>query len=492
MTVTHKHPEYSEYLPVWKQNRDAAAGSRAIKKGAETYLPVLSGHSGAESDEYKGYLARAYYYNATGRTIDALSGMVFQSEPEITMPESLSDFVDDVTLSGCSLTELANEILEDLLRVDRYGLLVDFEGSTEGLTRAQADAQNKRPKLVGYRAEDITNWRYGRVNGVYQLTLVVLKEYVEAEKDAGGFETETAEQYRVLRLVTDTEVPVYFQELWVASGTKGKFTLAESFTPRMNGQTFDQLPFRIFAQNAGPSIETAAMSDLIEANLAHYRTSADYEHATHMVGLPMIFGSGFALDEGESVPVGSAVVYTREDPGAKMEFLEFTGAGLGELRANLDRKENHMASLGARLLQEASRAVETAQAVQTKQTGENSVLASLAKATSKGLTWAMRIAVEWQGGTPDEVDVQLQTDYLPDTVDAATLTSLLKAVQQGNLSKESFAYNLQRGGYLPPEKTIDEELDDIEQGDIPPAFPGLPSIPGEQPPTGGPADDDDA
>jgi hypothetical protein len=158
-----------------------------------------------------------------------------------------------------------------------------------------------------------------------------------------------------------------------------------------------------------------------------------------------------------------------------MEFLEFTGAGLGELRSNLDRKENHMASLGARLLQESSRAVETAQAVQTKQTGENSVLASLAKAISKGLTWAMKIAVEWQGGSPDEVEVQLQTDYLPDVVDAATVTSLLKAVQQGNLSKESFAYNLQRGGYLPPEKTIDEELNDIEQGDVPPAFPGLPT-----------------
>lgn len=69
------HDEYKEFAPVWKRCRDAATGQRAIQKGLTSYLPALAQQ---DDTEYKSYQSRALYYNATGRTVDAMTGLVFR------------------------------------------------------------------------------------------------------------------------------------------------------------------------------------------------------------------------------------------------------------------------------------------------------------------------------------------------------------------------------------------------------------------------------
>ena len=55
----------------------------------------------------------------------------------------------------------------------------------------------------------------------------------------------------------------------------------------------------------------------------------------------------------------------------------------------------------------------------------------------------------------------------PDSVDAQTITALIAACQKGLLSRASFTYSLQRGGYLPDGKTIEEELEEAEEEGVP-------------------------
>lgn len=465
MKVDTPHSDYTKFSTKWKKCRDVADGE--VKEAKESYLPPLSGHNGAMDEEYKAYLARAHYYNATGRTVDALSGMVFSSAPVIEWPES-NQFIDDVTLSGCSLQECSNEIVEDVLKTGRLGCLVDHTGKGENLTKAEAEQRNIRPKFALYPTESIINWRFGRVNGKYQLVLVVLKENIEEPRADDLFVTEVKTQYRVLLL----DKGVYLQQIW-EKGKGSDYVMTSNVAPTLKGKPFDYIPFRIFTPSGAERMEQPPLMDLVETNLAHYRTSADYEHGVHFAGLPTLFGSGFELKEGENFPIGSAQAFVVTNPQADAKFLEFEGAGLGEVRQNLDRKEQHMATLGARLLQESPRQVETAEAVSTKQNGENSVLASVATSVSKGLSWCMQIAAEWEGISED-VSVELNTDYLPETVDAQTISALLQAVQGGKLSKESFVYNLKRGKYLPEDRSITDELDDLENEDLPPVAPVLP------------------
>ena len=455
------HKDYSKYLSRWAKCRDVADGE--VKEKKQLYLPPLSGHDGPVDPEYMAYVQRAHYYNATGRTIDALSGAVFSEDPTLTLPAKIEPLTEDVTLTGCSLDELANQIMEELLIVGRFGVLVDHMGRGEEVTVQIAEARNIRAKLVPYKAEQIINWRYGLMNGRHQLVLVVLKEvYDEPKEDI--FQTEQKTRYRVLRL----DEGRYIQEVYEQDGKE--FSLTSSAAPSIGSTTFDYIPFFLFGPCNAQEIEQPPLWDLVEANLAHYRTSADLEHGLHFTGLPTLFGSGWKMQEGEVFPIGSSNAYVRSEENADAKFIEFTGTGLGALETSLERKESHMASLGARLLQESPRGVETAQAVNTKQSGENSVLASLAKSEGKGLTWCMTIFAEWMSA-PGEVLIELNTDYIPDSVDAPTITALVGACQKGLLTKETFAYNLQRGGYLPDGQTPEDEAAQAEEEDIPP--PGI-------------------
>ncbi len=467
-TVENKHKSYVKYNSIWKRCRDVVDGE--VKAQAENYLPPLSGHDGPRSPEYLAYLARTNFYNATARSLDALTGAIFSKPPTFNVPPQLESIVSDVTLSGTSLGEFANQVTEHVLTTGRVGVIVDHTGRMENVTVAEKERQNLRPKLALYTAEQITNWRYGHVNGRYQLTLVVLREQ-HTQQTVDVFSVEDQVRYRVLRL----DEGVYTQQVWEL-GNNGGFSVTAEIQPRLNGALFDYLPFFIFSPNNSDSVERPPISDLVDVNLAHYVTSADYESAVHFCASPTYFGSGFKLREGESIPIGSSSAYVRSESDAKLTIVEFTGQGLGALENNLKSKEAQMASLGARLLQESPRQVETAEAVNTKQAGENSVLASIAKSVGKGLTWLMSIVAEWEGAQADDVLIELCTDYTPDPVSAQTITALMGATQGGLLSRESFIYNLQRGGYLEEGRTLEDELADAEADDVPPPIALVPDV----------------
>ena len=48
----------------------------------------LAGHNpNSPTDDYHAYLQRALFFNACARTIEALAGMIFRSEPVIRAPK---------------------------------------------------------------------------------------------------------------------------------------------------------------------------------------------------------------------------------------------------------------------------------------------------------------------------------------------------------------------------------------------------------------------
>ena len=83
MAVDTPHGEYLEFAGKWAKARDAAAGEEAVKARRDEYLPMLKGQN---KDDYAAYLNRTLYSNATARTVDGLSGMIFRRAPVITRP----------------------------------------------------------------------------------------------------------------------------------------------------------------------------------------------------------------------------------------------------------------------------------------------------------------------------------------------------------------------------------------------------------------------
>ena len=457
MPVDTKAKAYEEAAPKWARSRDAIAGQDAVHAAGVKYLPRLSEQTPAEYDAYK---QRATYFNASGRTVDGLVGMVFRKPPIVVNPTAMDAILGDVDLSGRTLSELAEETVREVVSVGRTGLLVEFPRVTEQpLSQAAASAQNMRPYASAYAAESIINWRIERINNIMQPTLIVLTETHEQTKDE--YSTECIPQLRVLRLIDG----VYTQE--VLRKIDDEWESIEIVMPTMRGNPIPFIPFYAFGANSNDlTVQDPPLLDLFDLNLAHYRVSADYEHGCHFTGLPMLLIAGVTLKEGEKVTVGSMAAITSSDPQAHGEYIEFTGQGLGALESNLNRKEAQMAAIGARMLAPEKAGVEAADTLSMRRSGETAVLAAIANLVSQGITAMLAFMASWEG-IGGEISVRLNTDYMPQGITAQELSELTKALQSGAISFDTYFDNLQRGEIIRADKTAEQEKELIADDGIP-------------------------
>jgi hypothetical protein len=451
MPVSDTHGDYAAKLHIWLKCRDLAAGQEAVHARGEAYLPRLEGQSEAD---YGAYKARALFYNATQRTIDGMAGLIFRRAPRAELPPAVEELVRDIDMSGTSLTAFAEMLVEELLTVGRVGLLVDHPPAHPGLvTAAQAVDANQRPFFRTYRAEDIIDWREGQRQNASVLTQLRLRETIALAAPGDEFRSLFAEQIRVLDL--DQEG---FYRQRVFRQLEGQWRqFGPDIEPRLDGRRMTRIPFIIFGPRGNrPAVAKPPLLDLVNVNLSHYRTAADFEHGAHFTGLPTAVITGHRLEEGEGLAIGAGEAWVLPAPDAKAFFLEFSGQGLGALSDSLARKEAQMAAIGARMLAPEKRQAETAESLAIRRGGENSVLAALAQGVSQGLTRALSILAFW-AGAGGKVAFTLNRDYLPIAMSAADLKAHVAAWQAGALSDESLFEALKQGEVIAESITFEEE-----------------------------------
>ena len=462
MAVDTRHPDHEAMEDRWVKMRDVVAGQERIHDKGKRYLPELSGQS---PREYRAYRDRTPFYNATKRTIDGLSGMIFRREPDVERPDAMEAFFEDVTLDGLDHQAFAENCIEEVLEVGRGGILVDHP-RTEGrtITRAQAEAEAVRPFFNLYKSESVLGWRVGQVGNITTLTQLRLKEWIE-EPD-GEFDTESIAQIRVLDLVQGESGPQYRVRLYreqIVDGKKQWVQHGDEVFPLMRGQPIPYIPFVFFnTQDTRPDVVLPPLLDLANTNLAHYRVTADLFHGAHFTGLPTAVITGHQRDE-ESGPlrIGSQEAWVLPEEQAKAHYLEFTGQGLGSLESLLNRLEHQMAFLGARMLAPEKKAAEAADTARIKQQGESSVLASMSMAVSGALTKACEIARDWMGLSGD-VRYELNHDFDPTGLSAQELQALVMSWQQGAIGFETLFENLKRGEIVRSDKSAEEEREEID------------------------------
>jgi hypothetical protein len=453
MSVDAKHKEYLENYEQWERCEHAAEGQDEIHKEGIKYLPRLSDQT---NEEYYAYKQRALYYNATARTVNGLTGLLFLKPEVITAPTAMDNIIADVTMGGLSLHQFAEVISEEVITIGRCGVLVDYPPIVNAVTLAQAQAQGARPYATMYGAESIINWKTGRINNIEQLTLVVLEEENEIAVDE--FESKCEPQWRVLYL---GDGGIYRQRVF-RKDKRGEFILVDEIYPQINGKALNKIPFEFFGvRDNSPCVDKPPLLDLVDVNLSHYRTTADYEHGLHFTGLPTPVVTGYYSDDkSASLRIGSGTAWLLPDPQSKAFYLEFTGQGLGELREALRSKEAMMATLGARILAPEKRAAESAQTANIHRSSENSVLASISQSISIGLTHVMEYLRDWSGVTGD-VKVELNRDFIPNSMTAQDLDSLVKAWQSGSISHQTLFDNLVAGDIITQDVSFDDEMERI-------------------------------
>ncbi len=461
MSVKTRHAQYEIYAPKWRRVRDVVAGQDAVYAGSTLYLPSLIDETLLE---YNARLGRTPFYNATWRTIASFVGLLFRKPPILEVPKQLEALLDDVTMSGVSFANFAQDVTLEDFEVARVGVLVDYPLQTfnpdgSPMTRAQSEAKGLRPSMTLYKTENIANWRYEYINNHRVLTQVRLLEKKIEVKDE--FTSEEIDVIRVLDLFEGQYRVRHFKE---ESGE----IIGWPITPLMNGAPLDYIPFYIIGPDGGEGdIDEPVLIDLVDLNLKHFQVSADYEHGCHMTALPtpVIIGAQSEFGPGgepiqKSYYIGSTAAWLLPT-GADAKFLEFQGSGLAALENNLNRKEAQMAAIGARMLTAEKAGVEAADTVAMRHSGEHSILAAIAIAVSEGLGKALKTFAEWAGQESGAIKFEINRDFMPFPMTPQSLTALLGLVQAGQMSQEAFFDLMKRGDLHDAELTFE-----IEQGRI--------------------------
>ncbi len=478
MPINTKHYQYEQRAPQWIKIRDAIAGEDDVKAKRTTYLPALS--SQTETPEgaklYESYLRRASFIGAVGRTKEGICGAITRKPPTIDgVPSSMASLTDAIGTRRESISEVASQALAEVM-VGRCAVMVDKEPD---------DAA--QPYIAVFRAEQVINWAEREIDGrlvVVDITVEVVEDVPDPKDLTGLAKTQepkwirlrlgTADQIPTDEAIPSSDAPIYWQEHWRKAkdqevGSVDGFILERVAIPTKRGlRPWTEIPCAIVNAVSGitPTCETPVMLALANVVFAHYLNSADREWGMHLTAIPQPWVTGFDIEEGDRLVIGSGVAWISKIPEAKVGYLEFSGQGLATIAAAMQEKEKQMAVLGSRLLEAQPTQAETMGAVRIRQSGDRSIVANIAANVSEAMTMALRWALSWDSADPasGSATFTLAADFDAMPVDPTHLQALMTALQSGAMSWETFAWNLRRGEVIPPGVTDEDERKRIDAG----------------------------
>lgn len=479
MSVTFVRQEVLDKQAAWKLVRDAVAGSEAVKKGdyiIEVNPTDVTPQNKARNEQR---VKRAVYFNATGRTLPALTGIAFSKWPEVKIPAAMDYLLSDVDGSGVGLVNQSQLAVSEILQTARGGLLVDYPATGEGSTAQDVRSGNVRPVVNLYPAEAIVNWGMIRRGALSILGLVVIHETAEVRDE---FEIAQVEQYRVLkigRLTTDDEGAADRYVVQIHQKDQGgNWVIVEEYAPtNALGQFWDTIPFTfIGATNNDATPDAPPLYDLADLNIAHFRNSADHEESLFFAGQAQVWLTGekitpeqIEMMQKEGVYVGSRSIGIA--PGGVVMLQAQPVSALAE---EMKHKVELMASLGARLITpDASRtATEAASDDRTSHSVLSIICDNVSDAYRMALTWAAQFA-----GTSESVDFTISTEFAGLQFDSQQLLAVVAAVQGGHMPTKDLYTYLRAIGLVRADKTDEEIRDELEsQGVTGPALDRVPEV----------------
>jgi len=415
----NNHKNYDYWSSEWKKVRDCISGDMAIKRGR--YVPALTtlGVDSVQAEQqYQDYINRSNFFNATQRTLDVLTGLVFSKNPTFTGLENIK--TESMTLSNKSLRDFTEDVMKEVLTVGRVGVLADI---TTG------DIENRvsgKPYLTLYTTESIINWFY---DGTI-VKKIVLREKAEIEREEFYIEEEI--RYRVLDLIDGKyRIRVLGESL----------ELLEEIYPLVKGKNIDYIPFvTIGVDNIEIEPTKPPLLDLALTNITHFKADVDYKNILHKLSIPILYTKGLE-NTGDLVIGGTSLVNLPDD--GDIGYAEISGSSLSNAQTDLLELKRDMAYLGTNMLIDSKNVGESAEAIKLKQIGERAVLSSVAKTVQDGLKKIITVFLKFSlMEKTDEVSVKFNTEFLNTEFSKDDISAYTQMFQNGIIRKDEFVKKL--------------------------------------------------
>jgi hypothetical protein len=453
---------YQEQFSLWQEVRAAIAGKYKViqivtclpgpqyktyheyKDMSDDQINQARQCNAANESRKKSYWARGRFFNATGRTHESLGGMVWSKEPEVKLSAKLDYLDKNADGAGSGLREVAQDVVDEVDSIGRYGILVDMPSNEARLTQAQMQMPENAPRFIQYKAENIL---YVRVaDNSQSIDEVRLLEIRSEKKDEWNYED--VKYIRRLIMIKGE----YHNQLW-----KDKKELITDVTPIASGNPLKEIPFQFFgADSNSPEYSKVPLYDLANANLGHFVLDCDNRDNLHFHGQGMtnVFTDMNPDEFNENNPNGLDVgakgrnLFKSAD---KVELLQLEATGA--IPSEMLRDEQRMVMLGAQVVTNASK-TQTLGAKEIETASSTSTLKRITYNITSGLEQCLQWAALFLGDT-QESTYKLNTDFVTDDMSPEMITKHMEMVQGGVLPKATLYETARNVGFT---KLGDDEL----------------------------------
>lgn len=461
--VAYQRPELLKHSSKWSMIEDCLEGQDAVKAKKTLYLPKPdpSNCTIENAQRYENYLNRAVFYNVLARTLSGMTGLVFQQDPEIDLPDDMGVIKKSADGAGVSLNQQMRSAFKQVAAFGRAGLLVDYppnptgeNGEVLGFTRQQMIDGAVQPTINLYKPWQVVNWVEEYINGQVMLKMVVIHDQVPGYSD--GFEQDFTPTWRVLSLDENGDCK---QQLWVKRGdsddleagvAKPTYIVEKTFYMRdSNGVPLKFIPFKfIGSENNNALPDQPPLYDMAVLNIAHYRNSADYEESCFVTGQPTVWAAGLTD------------VWVKDVLNGELRLGSYGGiplppnAAIGLLQTQpntqpfeaMKQKEAQMISIGARLISDSGSVERREVEVKNEAASEASLISSVAQNIENAYQEALLWAAMFYGHAEVDIDVNLNYNFIFSQMSYQERAELISEWSAGAITWNELRRNLKQAG----------------------------------------------
>lgn len=427
-------PEVEAMAQEWPLITALLGGTSAMRAAAKTYLPQAP----AESDvAYQYRLKTSTLFNGFRRTVETLAGKPFSEPLQLNddVPPQIAEYTKDIDLEGRNLQAFAHGAIQTALAYGLAHILVDYPPTPAGTLEDQRRS-GARPYFVAIHPKNLLGWTSERINGAETLTQIRIME--SAREQVGEWGVKIIPQVRVLER---DNFRIYRQN------EKDEWVLF-----REGAVSLGEIPLAtIYGDRTGFMTARPPLLDLAYLNVEHWQSNSDQTNILHVARVPILFAAGFGDSK---LTIGANTAVSADDPTAKLEYVEHTGAAIDAGRESLKDLEERMSLMGAQMLMHkpGSRTA-TEKSIDTAES--DCALSAVVLNGEDALEQGLQFMAKWDG-LAEGGSIEINDDFggWMDTLDENTL---LRCRELGILSAETVFSELQR------RKVISEELTWLEE-----------------------------